>query len=70
MGLEASTAVLKYLLVLAGAAALFLHLIKQRTLHLGEPDEFVVVLTSYAGFESRVAAGRASRQVLPATFPP
>ena len=28
-----------------------------------ELDEFLVVLTCYAGFESRIAAGRASRQV-------
>ena len=28
-----------------------------------EQDEFLVVLTCYAGFESRIAAGRASRQV-------
>jgi len=63
MGVEGSPAALKYLLILFGAGALLLHILHSPSWRFGDPDEFVVVLASYAGFESRVVAGRASRQV-------
>jgi hypothetical protein len=70
MGLEgySTTLVVKYIFLLFGATALLLHISNHPGFPFGDPDKFVVVLTSYAGFESRIVAGRASRQVVPTLY--